>query len=672
MQNPKDLSNHYYFTCCVVCLAMAIAASLGCSGGEKSTGDPSQAKSAKSQADKAESDKPFVLGDLIEPFDPPSLEELEAEVEWVDSPVLDGLELLRELQAEQESLATVDEALSMKNDSPEANAKIRNALGRVRVDPKSGPDGKLYGDEQGVDYSAELVGHAIQDINSSNPILSNSIQEGIISDLTAFGLFSFDGKFKPFASKDAVSRWQSSKDGLYDKVILRDDLVWSDGKPITAHDVAFSFKAILSSQVPIPAMRTGTDQIKWVEAYDDRTLVYFHKQALATNVWNLNFQVIPKHVYENSLAEDPTLERSKYHVKLEDAPVLGGPYTITKRSRGQEIVLGRRENYYMHDGKQVRDKPFLKSIRYKVIPDDNVALLAMKKGDIQEMRLTPFQWRSQTGDKDFYAKNTKVQFTRWLTWSFQYNFKTPFFSDVRVRKAMGYAFNHKEMLERIRYGLDLPAIGTYHPDSPWCPDPPPKPMQQDLAKARALLKEAGWNDTDGDGVLDKEIDGQVVPFEFSLSCRNEQWRLDTANLLAENLEQIGVICNVRGLEATVIMTDLLNHRFQAAFGGWSTGADPSTSQNIFGTDEGRNFGFYSNPEVDRLFKEAKLETDYERRRELYGKIHNLMWEDQPYTWLFHESGFHAFNKNLRGYNFSPRGPFSFSPGAGSIYRPAAL
>ena len=97
---------------------------------------------------------------------------------------------------------------------------------------------------------------------------------------------------------------------MIDKVVMRDDLTWSDGKPITAHDVVFSFKLIMSAAVPVPAMRTGTDQLRWIEAYDDHTLVYFHKQPLATNVWNMNFQVVPKHMYEKSVAEDPTLRNS--------------------------------------------------------------------------------------------------------------------------------------------------------------------------------------------------------------------------------------------------------------------------------------------------------------------------------------------------------------------------
>ena len=181
-------------------------------------------------------------------------------------------------------------------------------------------------------------------MKSTNPILLSATIEFDVIGLTGFGLFTFDWNMKPLASSDTVKTWQTSKDQMYDKVVLRDDLTWSDGKPITAHDVVFSFQTIMNPKVPVPAVRSGTDQLRWVEAYDDHTLVFFHKEALPTNVWNINFPIIPKHIYEKSLQEDYTLQDSPYHVKYENEPVCGGPFEIVKRVRGQEIVLRRRES----------------------------------------------------------------------------------------------------------------------------------------------------------------------------------------------------------------------------------------------------------------------------------------------------------------------------------------
>ena len=454
-----------------------------------------------------------------------------------------------------------------------------------------------------------------------------------------------------------------------DKLVLRDDLTWSDGTPLTALDIAFTFRAIMTDEVIVPAVRQGTDLIRWIEAYDDHTLVFFHKEALATNDGNMNFPIMPKHKYEKTILEDPSLARSEEHTRLEDDPVVGGPYTLTRRVRGQEFVLERREDYYMHDGKQVRDKPYFKLIRYKVINDVNTALLALKSAKLETMVLNAEQWNGQTGGDEFYKHNTKASGAAWTSFHFCWNTKTPYFKDKKVRQAMSHAMDYKEMLETIWYGIYSPCRGNFHETSRMFPKDGPEPFQQDLDLAEQLLDEAGWDDSDGDGIRDKEINGRIVPFKFTLMVVNFEDRIKVATLMKECLESIGIMCNVKPTEFTVLMQVMRDHKFQAAYAGWGTGADPDTNTNIWVTDEGRNYGGYSNLLVDELFSQARLEFDEEKRMAIYGEIHNLLWEDQPYTWLFWRNSFYGFNKSLRSYNFSPRGPFHYGPGMSSIYKP---
>ena len=636
---------------------LMLVAVIGCSVPDDATESGSKAASDGEET-SSEEEGPFVLGDLLEPFKPPTLDELDAKVEWIDRPVLDAMELLRERQKKEgQPPLSVREALTLRNTSEENNTKILSALGRL---PASDDE---------VDWNATINRHTRADVKSTNPIMVSSTVEFEVLDLTNFGLFSFDWNFRPFASKDTVKSWQVSKDRMYDKVVMRDDLVWSDGKPITAHDLVFSFKVIMSKRVPVPAMRAGTDRIRWIEAYDDYTLVYFHRESLATNIWNLNFAVIPKHIYEKSIREDPTLQDSEHHVKYEDNPVDGGPYQISSRVRGQEILLARRESYYLHEGKQVRDKPYFAKIRFRILPDPTVALLSLKKGEIDELELSQEQWKTQTTDDTFYKLNTKASGLQWLYYYFCWNCKTPFFSDPRVRAAMSYAFDYDEMLDKLLYGLCEPCAGIFHPTARWFPKDAAKPYKQDLDKAEALLDEAGWVDDDGDGIREKTIDGHKVKFEFRLLTFNIPERVAICNLLKENLDQIGVVCHVRPVEFTVLQDLTRKHKFHASFGGWGTGADPDTSDNIWGTDEGRNFGQYSNPQIDRLFKLGRKEFDPTKRAEIYGKIHSLLYQDQPYTWLYVRNAFYGFSKQLRGYNFSPRGPYSYGPGFDSIWKP---
>lgn len=640
--------------------ALALALFVGC-GCTPSTPTPNGGTKQAGSGQGSGSDQPaapFKLGDMVEPFDPPPLEELEKMVEWEDRPVLDSMQLLREKLEKEEPLVSVDEALKLRNTDKETNEKILSALG---IFPES---------EEDANWEATINRHAGGDVNSTNPLLISSAIEFDVTGLTSFGLFGFDWNFNNFAAKDSVVSWQTSKDGLYDKVVMRDDLTWSDGQPITAHDVAYSFKVIMTKAVPIPAVRQGTSQLKWVEAYDDRTVVFFHKEALATNQQNINFPVLPKHAYEDTLAKDPTMTRDPRHVELEDNPIVGGAYTIKSRSRGTEIVLERREDYYMHNGEQVRDKPYFKTIRFRIVPDQTTALLRLKAGDIDEMIISPEQWETQTGDNEFYRNNTKVFATEWTEFHFLWNTKDPRFTDKKVRTALSYAFDHKELLQTLLYGMCEPCTGPYHPTSKWSMKPAPKPFQQDLDKAEELLDEAGWGDSNNDGVRDKMVDGRRVDFEFTLLTSNNPERIEIAELLAESLDRIGIQCQVSPLEFAALIDKMQKKDFQAAFGGWGSGTDPDTSENIFATGQNRNYGSYSNPEVDKLFVAGRKELDPEKRVEIYQKIHSILWEDQPYTWLYYRNAFYGFNKSLRGYYFSPRGPYHYGPGFSSIYKAA--
>ena len=640
----------------------------------------------------------FVLGDLIEDqdFKPPTLEELDAEVEknggWLDGEVLNSIDLLRERQKGEEPLATVEEALKLRNDSDEANEKIKSAMGQLPEDNSQ------------IDYDAEITRHTPQSLKNTNPLLASSTTEFSVGGLIGFGLFGFDWNFRPFATAETVESWQISKDGMYDKVVMRDDLTWSDGTPITAHDVEYSFKVIMTEAVPVPAQRSGTDKLKMVKAYDDHTLVYFHKSPLVTNVWNVNFSIIPKHVFEKTLAADPTMTDSDEHVDLEESPVTGGPYEIASRSTS-EVVLERRESYFMHDGKQVRDKPHYKTIRFRINPDNSTALLAMKAGDIDYFELEAAQWSSQTNGDDFYEKNTKARAIEWVTFSFFWNNESKFFNDVRVRQAMSYAFDHDELINTLRYGRDEPCTGTFHKTSRWHPGPEnavsnvPQPWKQDRDKAKELLEAAGWTDTDGDGYRDKEIDGNTTKFEFTILVRNQKERVDICELLKSNLRPLGITCNIRPLESATLQDKMFKREFDAAYGGWGTGTDPDTSENIWGSEEDRNYVNYKNPVTDELFGEGrklpqdrakwqdlKLWQDEDTRKYLgldegladqqpsredcYACIQAILYRDQPYTWLFYRNAYYGFSKRVRGYTFSPRGPDNFGPGFNAIWSPA--
>ena len=592
----------------------------------------------------------------LEPYDAPPLAEIDAKAEWIDQSVKNSLALLRERLAKHTPLVSEAEALKLRNKSDDANAKIYSLLRQL---PASDDE---------VDWEASFVHYVGGDAKSLNPLMINSQTEMELLDLTGLQLINFDADFTPFAPDWAVKSWQVSKDRMMDKFVLRDDLTWSDGKPVTAHDVVFAFQTIVNPRVPIPALVSSTQHIRWIEAYDDHTLVMFHKKPMASWTENITFPLIPKHIYEKSLPDDFTMTDSDYHLKYERQPVTCGPYAYFKREQGQETVVRRRESYFMKDGKQVREKPYLREIRFRVITDPNTALLAAKSGDVDEVILTAEQWLAQTDGADFYKLNTKVQGSEWTEFHLEWNCKSPYFSDKRVRRAMAYAFDHEEMLKSIFYNLAEPGTGVFHPTA-WMASKKIKPFKQDLDKAEDLLDAAGWEDTDDDGVRDKMVNGRRVKFAFTIVTYEQPNAVKACTLLKNNLDQIGVVCNVKPTEFTVKTQLAIDHKFDALMGGWGTGTDPATLDNIYATGQGRNFGQYSNPKVDELFKQGQLEFDREKRAAIYAQIHDILWEDQPALWLFHRRSLYGVNKRIRGFNFSPRDPFGVQPGFAAIWVP---
>ncbi|QDU54293.1 ABC transporter substrate-binding protein [Aeoliella mucimassa] len=617
----------------------------------------SNAPAAKESADSDsgnETENNEVFEELVK-YDPPSLDEIDASANWVDRPLKEVRDPLVERLKDSPPLVPAEEAMSLKNDSPEANDKIYSVMRQL---PES--------DEQ-VDADATWVHFLNGDLKSLNPLMISASVEMELLDLTGVALIGFDADFNWFGLKSTIKSWQTSEDQMMDKFVLRDDLYWSDGEPVTAHDFVFSFQTIMNPKVTIPAVRSSTQKLKWVEAYDDHTLVFFHKKPLASNSGNISYPVVPEHIYKDSLADDYTMENSKYHQQFINKPLTCGPYEYKSRARGQNIILTRRDDYWQKDGKQIREKPYFKEIRCEVITDPNTALLTLKTGDIDDCRLNAEQWLTQTDNADFYEKNTKVRGMEWTEFHIVWNVKRPYFEDKNVRKAMAFAFDHQEMLSSIHYNLAPAGLGAFHPTG-WMASDKPKAYERNLDAAEDLLDEAGWDDSDGDGIRDKEVNGRLIPFRFTLLSSTTPNSIKICTQMKSNLDQIGIQVDVKPMEFTVLQDKSLKHQFDAMIAGWGSGADPSTLENVFGTGGGRNYGEYSNTRVDKLFEQGELEFDREKRAEYYSEIHEILWDDQPYLWLFYRPTLYGLNKEIRGFNFSPRDPFGVSPGIHGIWK----
>jgi peptide/nickel transport system substrate-binding protein len=193
--------------------------------------------------------------------------------------------------------------------------------------------------------------------------------------------------------------------------------------------------------------------------------------------------------------------------------------------------------------------------------------------------------------------------------------------------------------------LDTVASGPF-PNHLWYSNPNVKPFSFDPPKARALLAEAGWKDTDGDGILDKE----GKPFRFKLITNSgNDTRKDVGVLVQRQLREVGIDVNFELYEWSVFLKNFINAKhFDACILGWGLSVDPDAYEIWHSSqiEKGFNFVSYQNPELDRLWEDGRREYDLEKRKQIYWRIHQLIAEDQPYTFLYVPLGISALQKKF--------------------------
>jgi peptide/nickel transport system substrate-binding protein len=411
--------------------------------------------------------------------------------------------------------------------------------------------------------------------------------------------------------------------------------------------------------------------LRAVKAYDERTVVYFQREPFVTNHLQLVWPILPKHAFEKALAEDPTLETSS----LNREPVTCGPYRLTLWRANQELVFERRDDWFLDaSGKQIRRKPFFRQVRFRVIPQSAPRFLAFLAGDTDDTQLDSAQWEEDSTGQGFLDRGVKVRGDEWtyvyVGWNVRSVPPNPFFGDRRVRWAMSLALDHEFILEKMFFGIYRPGVGIFHPDS-WMAAKGLEPVRKDLGRAEELLDEAGWKDSDGDGIRDKAIDGKVVPFRFRLSCPNAGSGPRVVEQFEDDLRLVGVDCRANLIEWNAFQEALQNRELEAFAMAMGAGVDPDTARNLWTTkaiEEGRNQVGFSDPKVDALLEEGRREHDPQKRAAIYAQVDRIIYEDQPVSILLYQPTLWAFSKSFRGYHPSPKGFYGFAPGFFSIWK----
>lgn len=418
---------------------------------------------------------------------------------------------------------------------------------------------------------------------------------------------------------------------------LRENVFWHDGKPFTAEDVKFSFDVIFDDSYNTASKRPYFEGIKEVNIIDDYTVEFITKNSYYGNfdVCAGGLTILPKHYYEQKLS------KSIYNKTL----IGTGPYRLSKYERGSRLVYEKNKDWWGFKEENQNEWSFEKIV-LRFVKDPNVSLEMLKKGSLDFMGLQPEQYVKKT-DGPMWGKSVHKVFTENKTpkgYNFiGWNLKHPILKDKRVRQALSMLVNRKLMSEKFEYGYSEPAAGPVYHTSPYH-DQSIKPVEYNPKKALALLKEAGWSDTDHDQILDKIIDGKKVKLSLTILEPYEGF-MKYQTVFKEDAKKVGVEINIKLIEWNSFTKLMDEKKFDAVRLAWSASVDwdPKQIWHSSSIDGGSNFISYSNKEVDALIDEARLIYDRDERIKKLSKVEKLIVEDYPYVFFTYK------DKTMYGY-----------------------
>lgn len=572
-----------------------------------------------------------------------------------------GLQMLEATRLHERMNESVAIGLALRdrqNDVDSRLEKLEKAIGKLKTARVVAPSGQSVPSADGDASPAEnevaeaakrggtLILHCGSRIRTLNPLTYKDVDGGAILSHLYDEMITRDPDTLEWKPRLAES-WTVSDDKLTYEFTLREGLRWSDGQPLTTEDVVFSYETIMNPAVDAARIASYYKDVESVTALDARRVRFkFKKPYFLSLTFAGGITIIPKHVYAFE-GKEGALE---FNGKRQPT-VFSGQYMIEKWDEAVEIVLRRNDRYYGTPGYHDR-------IVYRIVEDPSSALQMLKAGKLDFMELRAEQYMRLKEDADFLERYRLLKYPSpgagysYIGWN-QGEKASDLFKDRRVRLALTYLTPREQMLHDILYDLGEVATGPFWPGVPGTKvqlqsDPSIKPYPYDQERAMGLLTQAGWRDTDGDGVLDKN--GRPLAFKLMVPSASTTG-IEIANRVRESMAKVGIRMEVETVEWTVFTKKLDDRTFDACLLGWGGGVESDPYQ-IWHSDSiangGSNHIGFSNAEADRLIVEARGELDVAKRTELFHRFHQIVHREQPYTFLFSRPELVAVSKNVEG------------------------
>ncbi|MDX9959910.1 MAG: peptide-binding protein [Aliarcobacter sp.] len=450
-----------------------------------------------------------------------------------------------------------------------------------------------------------------------NPILANDSASSEISDWLFNGLFKYDKDGTPTVD---LAKSYEFKTPTHLIIKLKEDVLWHDNVKFTSKDVIFTYEKIIDPKV-FNSIKSNFQQVKSVKALDDYTIEVIYSQAYfkALETWMVG--ILPYHI----LKDEENIMTSSFNKN----PIGTGSYKLKEFKTAQDIELIANENYF-------EGKPKIDKILYKFLPDPNTSFLYLKQKNLDIGGLSPMQIDRQIDDT-FKKNYTIIQKPSFAYTYLGFNLKDEKFKDIRIRQALSLAIDRQELVDILFFGYGQICNGPFLPNS-FAFNDNVKTITQNIEKAKALLKEAGYDENN--------------PFTFELVTNTgNDIRINTAQILQYQLQKAGVIMKIRVMEWQAFLNTVVHPRnFETVLLGWALALMPDAYPLWHSSSDklgGFNLVSYKNEKVDKLIEKGSETIDKNELGKIYKELFQIISDDLPYLFLYIPDAITVINKDIK-------------------------
>lgn len=425
---------------------------------------------------------------------------------------------------------------------------------------------------------------------------------------------------------DLAESWEPNDDLTQFTFKLRQDATWHDGEPVTAEDVKFTFDTILNPDITA-RFRGPISSVQSVDMVDDYTVAFNLASPFAPLPVMLGYNqaIVPKHLLDGQDLNQPA--------DFLAAPVGSGPFKFKELSQGAYLEVEANEDYF-------GGRPNLDGIIFQVITDGNARVAQVKSGDVDFTVIEPPQIDSVKDDANLKI----VEATQVNYYFFAFNHTVERLQDPKVRQALTMALNRQAIVDTVLKGYGQVANGPIHPSLGDYYNPDVTTYEYDQEGAKALLEEAGWTPGD-DGVLVNEAGDR-----FTILLNGPAGYPVLEQLLTyaqQEYTNLGIEVNLEIDEWSVHLDKYHNLEYDMLNNWWITPPDPDLYDHYY-SESPSNWWAYSNPEVDDLLLKAREEADHEARVDLYHQLQQLLSDDVPVVYLYHQTEIQVMSQRTNG------------------------